>query len=74
MTKLFSDDNPDNKLNRRQSGGRNEPPKGPPPEDGGPSFNWQKTVKTMAFWAIIVLLSFWAFNYYFGPGSPIPNS
>jgi cell division protease FtsH len=68
MTKFFSDDNPDNKLNRRQSGGRNEPPKGPPPEDGGPSFNWQKTVKTMAFWAIIVLLSFWAFNYYFGPG------
>jgi cell division protease FtsH len=25
-------------------------------------------VKTMAFWAIIVLLSFWAFNHYFGPG------
>jgi len=68
MTKFFSDDNPDNRLNRRQSGGRNEPPKGPPPENGGPNFNWQKTVKTMAFWAIIVLLSFWAFNYYFGPG------
>jgi len=68
MTKLFSDDNPENRLNRRQPGGRNEPPKGPPPEDGGPGFNWPKTIKTMAFWAIIVLLSFWALNYYFGPG------
>jgi len=58
----------DDNLNRQQGGGpRREPPKGGPPE-GGPSFNWQKTAKTMAFWAIIILLSFWAFNYYFGPG------
>ncbi len=25
-------------------------------------------MKTLAFWAVIILLSFWAFNYYFGAG------
>jgi cell division protease FtsH len=25
-------------------------------------------LKTLAFWAVIILLSFWAFNYYFGTG------
>lgn len=68
MIRLFSEDNSDDKLRRQQQGGRDGPPKGPPPGGEGPSFNWQKTVKTMAFWAIIVLLSFWAFNHYFGPG------
>lgn len=59
--------NLENNLKRQQRGDREGPPKGPPPEGGGPGFNWQKTVKTMAFWAVIILLSFWAFNYYFGP-------
>ena len=68
MTKFFNENNFDDKLKKQQPGGRDGPPKGSPPDDGGPSFNWQKTVKTMAFWAIIVLLSFWAFNHYFGPG------
>jgi len=71
MTKFFNEDNSEGKLKRQQRGGRDGPPKGTPPEDGGPSFNWQKTAKTMAFWAIIVLLSFWAFNHYFGPGRDI---
>ena len=69
MNKLLNEDNSDDSLKRQQGGGRNQPPKGPPPPGEGPNFNWQKTVKTMAFWAIIILLSFWAFNHYFGPGS-----
>ena len=68
MTKLFNEDNPDHRLRRQRQGGRDGPPKGTPPEGGGPNINWQKTIKTMAFWAVIVLLSFLAFNYYFGPG------
>ncbi len=60
--------NSDDNQNRQHQGGRNEPPRGTPPEGGGPGYNWQRTVKTMAFWAVIVLLSFMAFNYYFGPG------
>ncbi len=28
----------------------------------------RKPLKTLAFWAVIILLSFWAFNYYFGTG------
>jgi cell division protease FtsH len=68
MTRFFLEDNrDDDNLNRRQQGPRKEPPRGTPPE-GGPGFNWQRTIKTMAVWAIIILLSFWAFNYYFGPG------
>jgi cell division protease FtsH len=55
-------------LRRQDQGPRRQPPKGPPPEGGGPGFNWQRTIKTMAFWAVVILLSFWAFNYYFGPG------
>ncbi len=57
----------DDNLNKRKDEPRREPPKGGPPEEG-PGFNWQKTAKTMAIWAIIILLSFWAFSYYFGPG------
>jgi len=65
--RAFNDNREDDKLNRHQDGPRREPPRGAPPE-GGQSFNWQKTAKTLAIWAIIILLSFWAFNYYFGPG------
>ncbi len=57
----------DDKIEKRQEDPRKDPPKGRPPE-GDQGFNWQKTAKTMAVWAIIILLSFWAFNYYFGPG------
>ncbi len=68
MMNFFSGNKPDDNQKNQQSERKKEPPKGPPPEGGGPGMNWQKTVKTMGFWAIIVLLSFWAFNYYFGPG------
>jgi cell division protease FtsH len=69
MTKdVFEDKNADDSLRRQGPGKRQQPPKGPPPEGGGPGVNWQKTAKTMAFWAVVILLSFWAFNYYFGPG------
>ncbi len=69
MTKdAFEDKEMDNNLKRQGPGQRQEPPKGTPPEGGGPGFNWQRTAKTMAFWAVVILLSFWAFNYYFGPG------
>lgn len=57
----------DEKIEKRREDPRRDPPKGRPPE-GEQGFNWQKTAKTMAIWAIIILLSFWAFNYYFGPG------
>ncbi|MEE8417741.1 MAG: ATP-dependent zinc metalloprotease FtsH [candidate division Zixibacteria bacterium] len=57
----------DNNLKRKGQGSR-QPPKGKPPDGDGPGVNWQKTAKTMAFWAVVILLSFWAFNYYFGPG------
>lgn len=57
----------DDKIEKRQEKPRGDPPKGRPPE-GDQGFNWQKTAKTMAVWAIVILLSFWAFNYYFGPG------
>ena len=67
MKYYFEDSQNDDDLNQRREGPRREPPKDGPP-DGGASFNWQKTAKTMAIWAIIILLSFWAFNYYFGPG------
>ena len=69
MTKdAFEDKEMDNNLKRQEPGSRKQPPKGTPPGEGGPGFNWQRTAKTMAFWAVVILLSFWAFNYYFGPG------
>lgn len=68
MMNFFSGNKPSDNQKKQQPGKKKEPPKTPPPEGGGPGMNWQKTVKTMGFWAIIVLLSFWAFNYYFGPG------
>jgi cell division protease FtsH len=60
----------DNKLNKGGPGDdrRGQRGKPPVPPEGGPEFNWQKTAKTLAFWAVIILLSFWAFNYYFGAG------
>src|SRR3989304_2765266 len=67
MNYNFDDKKPDNTLKRGNPGGDNRNPRGRPPE-GGPEFNWQKTLKTLAFWAVIILLSFWAFNYYFGAG------
>ena len=63
----FDKNNYGNLLNRGSGGGRPNP-RGKQPDDGGTEFNWQKTVKTLAFWAVIILLSFWAFNYYFGSG------
>ncbi|HBZ00288.1 MAG TPA: cell division protein FtsH, partial [candidate division Zixibacteria bacterium] len=73
--KYDSDDhNFDNKLERGNQGEdrRNQRGKPPAPDGGGSSdFNWQKTLKTLAFWAVIILLSFWAFNYYFGTGRDI---
>jgi cell division protease FtsH len=57
----------DNNLRRGNPGGERRNPRGKPPE-GPPEFNWGKTLKTLAFWAVIILLSFWAFNYYFGTG------
>ena len=69
MTKdVFEDKDADDSLKRQGPGKRQQPPKGTPPDGGGPGVNWQKTAKTMAFWAVVILLSFWAFNYYFGPG------
>ena len=69
MTKdTFENNRMDNKLKRQGPEQRKQPPKGTPPDGGGPGLNWQKTAKTMAFWAVVILLSFWAFNYYFGPG------
>lgn len=69
MTKdVFEDKDADSSLRRQGPGKRQQPPKGTPPDGGGPGVNWQKTAKTMAFWAVVILLSFWAFNYYFGPG------
>jgi cell division protease FtsH len=69
MTKKFDEDNPGNRLKRQQRSDREGPPKGPPPEGGGPpGFNWQKTAKTMGVWVVIVLLMFWIFNSYLGPG------
>ncbi len=69
MTKdTFENNQIDNKLKRQGKGSRKQPPKETPPDGGGPGLNWQKTAKTMAFWAVVILLSFWAFNYYFGPG------
>jgi len=65
---MFNEDNFDDKLKRQQQGGRDGPPKGSPPDDGGPSFNWQKMAKTMGVWAVIILLMFWVFNNFFGPG------
>ena len=62
------DDNKSMNLLKRGSGGGRPNPRGKQPEDGGTEFNWQKTAKTLAFWAVIILLSFWAFNYYFGSG------
>jgi cell division protease FtsH len=64
----FDKNNFGNLLNRGSGGGRPNPRGKQPPDDGGSEFNWQKTVKTLAFWAVIILLSFWAFNYYFGSG------
>jgi cell division protease FtsH len=57
----------DNNLKRGNPGEDKRPSRGRPP-DGPPEFNWTKTLKTLAFWAVIILLSFWAFNYYFGSG------
>src|SRR4030067_439196 len=57
----------DNNLKRGNPGDDKRPSRGKPP-DGPPEFNWAKTLKTLAFWAVIILLSFWAFNYYFGSG------
>jgi cell division protease FtsH len=54
-------------LKRGNQGDDRRSPRGKPPE-GPPEFNWAKTLKTLAFWAVIILLSFWAFNYYFGAG------
>ncbi len=69
MTKdALEDKEMDNNLKRQGPGQRQRPSKGTPPGEGGPGFNWQRTAKTMAFWAVVILLSFWAFNYYFGPG------
>ena len=69
MTKdAFKNKETDNNLKRQGPGKHKQPPKGTPPDGGGPGANWQKTAKTMAFWAVVILLSFWAFNYYFGPG------
>jgi cell division protease FtsH len=62
----YESEKPDNKLYHGGPGGDNRNPRGKPPEGNGPEFNWQKTLKTMAFWAVIILLSFWAFNFYFG--------
>jgi cell division protease FtsH len=64
------DDNSDNNMQRGGPGNDRRGPRGKPPapNGGGPEFNWQKTLKTLAFWAVIILLSFWAFNYYFGSG------
>jgi cell division protease FtsH len=67
----FDDYMSDNNLKRGGPGEdrRNQRGKPPAPDGGGgPEFNWQKTIKTLAFWAVIILLSFWAFNYYFGTG------
>jgi cell division protease FtsH len=60
----------DNNLKRGDPGGDKRPQRGRPPE-GPPEFNWAKTLKTLAFWAVIILLSFWAFNYYFGAGRDV---
>ena len=67
MNYSFDDGHMDNNLKRGGQGGDRRTPRGRPPESG-PEFNWQKTLKTLAFWAVIILLSFWAFNYYFGAG------
>ncbi len=71
MSSNFDNEDFDNKLQRGGPGDDRRGPRGKPPAPdggGGPEFNWQKTVKTLAFWAVIILLSFWAFNYYFGSG------
>ncbi len=65
MNDFFDNNNSDNNLRRGPGGPEQGPPRGKPPE-AGPEFNWQKTLKTVAFWAIIILLSFWVFNIYFG--------
>jgi cell division protease FtsH len=73
MNQYFDDQKFDNKLYRGgpEEDRRNPKGKPPAPDGGSPDFNWQKTVKTLAFWAVIILLSFWAFNYYFGTGRDI---
>jgi cell division protease FtsH len=69
MTYNQDDGKFDNNLKSEGPGGDRRSPKGRPPDSGGgPEFNWQKTLKTLAFWTVIILLSFWAFNYYFGTG------
>lgn len=43
-----------NKLNRGGSG-RNGRPPSKPPEGGGPEFKWQKSARTLLFWAVIFM-------------------
>ena len=43
-----------NRLNRDNPGRNNRPPP-KPPEDGGPEFKWQRSARTLLFWAVIFM-------------------
>ncbi|RKX17289.1 MAG: hypothetical protein DRP26_07220, partial [Candidatus Zixiibacteriota bacterium] len=43
-----------NRLNRDNPGRNNRPPP-KPPEGGGPEFKWQRSARTLLFWAVIFM-------------------